>query len=137
MGSSGSSAGSLCRFSQSSRTGLRGADCCADAVIGKVAAAPPRRAMNSRLFIVASLPLLAFRCFLAAGQRDGCLLRGFGVLHLHLVVKATPSVDGRKGRATMKRHPSVTREMQGIRHHFGDPLWCLAPMRRLVPLIDL
>src|SRR5215470_4787977 len=55
MGSSGSRAGSLRRSSQSWRTGLGGAGCCADAVSGKAAAALPRKAMNSRLLIVASL----------------------------------------------------------------------------------
>src|SRR5947207_4243597 len=57
MGSSGSSAGSLCRSSQSWRTGLRGAGCCADAadaVSRMAAAALPARAMNSRLFMVSS-----------------------------------------------------------------------------------
>jgi hypothetical protein len=64
MGRSGSSAGSLCRSSQSWRTGLRGAACCcADAVSGKAAAALPSKAMNSRLLIVASL----FHCGDLAG----------------------------------------------------------------------
>src|SRR5260370_42277841 len=55
MGSPGSRAASLRRSSQSWRTGLGGAGCCADAVSGKAAAALPRKAMNSRLLIVASL----------------------------------------------------------------------------------
>src|SRR5262249_51540149 len=92
-------------FSQSSRTGLRGADCCADAVIGKVAAAPPRRAMNSRLFIVASLPLLIFPWFLAAGQRNGCFVREASDALLASRVKATPFVDVRKGLADVAMVP--------------------------------
>src|SRR5215510_10217042 len=79
MGSSGSSAGSLRRFTQSSRTGFRGADCCADAVIGKVAAAPPRRAMNSRLFIVASPSVAGFSLVPRCRKAQWLLRpRGFG-----------------------------------------------------------
>ena len=63
MGSSGSSAASLRRSNQSWRTGLGGADCCADAVSGRAAAALPRKAMNSRLLIVSSL----FHCGDLAG----------------------------------------------------------------------
>src|SRR5215470_15247656 len=105
MGSSGSSAGSLRRSNQSSRTGLPGAGlggagCCADAVSGKAAAAPPRKAMNSRLFIVASLSIAVTGFKLVPRRRTEQWLlrpRGFGMLRLHLVVKTTPQVDVRKG----------------------------------------
>src|ERR1700692_1683867 len=105
MGSSGSSAGSLRRSNQSSRTGLPGAGlggagCCADAVSGKAAAAPARKAMNSRLFIVAShFHCEVFVWFLGDGQRNGRFVREApGMHHLRLAVKATPIVDARKGR---------------------------------------
>src|SRR4030081_2408159 len=107
MGSSGSSAGSLRRSNQSSRTGLPGAGlggagCCADAVSGKAAAALPRKAINSRLFIIAS-PSVAATGFTLVPRRVTAqwLLRprGFGMLRLDLVVKATPLVDVRKVRA--------------------------------------
>src|ERR1700719_3506605 len=103
MGSSGSSAGSLRRSNQSSRTGLPGAGlggagCCADAVSGKAAAALPRKEMNSRLFIVASLSIAGpFVWFLGDGQQRPLRPRGSGMHRLHLVAKATPTVEVRKG----------------------------------------
>src|SRR5271168_5328994 len=87
MGSSGSSAGSLRRSNQSWRTGLSGADRCADAVSGRAAAAPPRKAMNSRLFIVASPSVAATGFTLVPRRRTAQWLlrpRGFGMLRLHL-----------------------------------------------------
>jgi len=105
MGSSGSSAGSLRRSNQSWRTGLGGADGCADAVSGKAAAALPRKAMNSRLFIVASPSVAATGvAFLGAGHRQWLLRpRGFGMRRLHLAVEATSLIDLRKGGAMMNR----------------------------------
>src|SRR5947209_16380857 len=56
---------------------------------------------------------LPFRCvtgfswFLGAGQRDGRSSARLRMLRLHLVVKTTPSVDVRKGGATMNRRRFV------------------------------
>src|SRR5580700_3167388 len=104
MGSSGSSAGSLRRSSQSSRTGFGGGDCCADAgcaeaASGTAAAALPRRAINSRLFIVASLTFATGFALVLRRRTAQWLFRprAFGMRHLHPAVEATPLVDVRKG----------------------------------------
>src|SRR5215470_4929467 len=106
MGSSGSSAGSLCRSNQSSRTGLGGRGCCAAAVRGTAAAALPSKAMNSRLFIVASLLLrrLALRWCRGVGQRKWLLRPRVSECSPHLALKATPLVDvSERERMTNKR----------------------------------
>src|SRR5215467_5372996 len=109
MGSSGSRAGSLRRSSQSWRTGLGGAGCCADAVSGKAAAALPRKAMNSRLLIVASLTrcgdLISFASIprRRSASIASCIVRKARDAPLAPVVKVTPVVDVRKGRTMMNR----------------------------------
>src|SRR5215831_803097 len=130
IGSSGSSAGSLCRFSQSSRTGFRGADCCADAVIGKVAAAPPRRAMNSRLFIVASPSVAGFSLVPLCGQHAAGNTMAASFARLRMLRKLHPSSifgKGRSGRcdspahdAAAARHPLVAKRRGGGRHRSCD-----------------
>src|SRR5262249_53412958 len=100
MGSSGSSAGSLRRSNQSSRTGLGGRGCCAAAVSGKVAAALLTKAINSRLFIVASL-VLRRRLYVGFAVWDNAMAATSAALECspRLTVKATSLVGVRKGRA--------------------------------------
>ena len=106
MGSSGSSAGSLRRSNQSSRTGLGGRGCCAAAVSGRAAAALPSKAINSRLFMVASPCVAATGSTLVprCGTAQWLLHPRDSECSPHLAVKATSLVEVRKGSAPWGTH---------------------------------
>ena len=126
MGRSGSSAGSLRRSNQSWRTGLGGADGCADAVSGKAVATLPIKAMNSRLFTIAS-PWVAV---------TGSSLVGGTIFRLILLKGAGPSAANTKAamptsrteRATPSSRRDGARNPLPVRVHSANS-FCLGRFR--------